>query len=502
MKSSCRLVGQPIVAAAGFQPALSAIIVIEPARKPAAGMIACPTIHTVRIKRKVELFSTMDSARMRVVKLATLLFFALVALIALGQDTRTVTEPAIPAVCQTLQGNGRIIDESNLDTKRIQDAIDHCMTGQAVRLRGGAFVSGPLQLRSGVTLLIDATLYASRNPRDFDIDTPGRCGTVDKRGRGCRPLISGDGVENAAVMGDGVIDGRGGATLVGSRVSWWDLAQEAKVKNENQNCPRLIVISKSKNFTLYRIALKNSPNFHVTFNGDGFTAWGVVIESPKTSRNTDGIDPVNATNVTITHCHISTGDDQVAIKAGGAGPSGNMTIAHNRFYTGHGMSIGSETDGGASAIRVTDLSIDGADNGLRIKSNETRGGAVKDVVYEDVCIQNTKNPIFMDSNYTASVDKVRGKYPMFTGIVLRDVRVLTPGKITLDGFDAAHRLEMTFDGVTLAGAAPIAANHGVFTMGPGPVNFTPSGDDVRVTGKGGNAKSKSCSAMFEPMPKR
>ena len=56
------------------------------------------------------------------------------------------------------------------------------------------------------------------------------------------------------------------------------------------------------------------------------------------------------------------------------------------------MSIGSETNGGASAIRVTDLSIDGADNGIRIKSNSSRGGLVHDIVYEDVCIRDTKNP--------------------------------------------------------------------------------------------------------------
>jgi polygalacturonase len=447
---------------------------------------------------------------MRVVKPLGLL--ACVSGLILAQDTRTVTEPVIPATCASVAARGSAIDDSKLDTTRIQEAIDGCAPGKAVELKGGAFVSGPLQLRSGVTLLIDrgATLYASRNPRDFDVAGEQRCGTVDKRGRGCRPLISGDGVENAAVMGDGLIDGRGGAALTGSNtvrqgggstVSWWDLAQEAKVKNESQNCPRLIVISKAKNFTLYRIALKNSPNFHVTFNGDGFTAWGVVIESPKTSRNTDGIDPVNATNVTITRCHISTGDDQVAIKAGSAGPSGHMTISHNRFYTGHGMSIGSETDGGASAIRVTDLSIDGADNGLRIKSNETRGGPVKDVIYDDVCIQNTKNPIFMDSNYTATVDKVRGKYPVFTGIVLRDVRVLTQGKITLDGFDAAHQLEMLFDGVTLPANTPIVAHHGSFSLGMG-VNFEPKGEDVRVSGKVSNVKPKSCSDKFEPMPKR
>ena len=97
----------------------------------------------------------------------------------------------------------------------------------------------------------------------------------------------------------------------------------------------------------------------------------------KNARNTDGIDPGNSTNVTITHSFIHTGDDNVAIKAGAGLPTTHMTIAHNHFYSGHGMSIGSETNGGASAIRVSDLSIDGADNGIRIKSNSGRGGLVQ-----------------------------------------------------------------------------------------------------------------------------
>ncbi len=433
---------------------------------------------------------------------------------AFAQDTRQVTEPAIPPVCATLDARLTAplseADESKLDTTRIQQAIDHCAPGQAVALRAkdasNAFLTAPIELRSGVALIVDrgATLFASRNPRDYDRLAPGRCGTVDDQGRACKPLISGDRVSNAAVMGDGAIDGRGGARLIGSKDSWWDLAQEAKVKNLNQNCPRLIVISHSTNFTLYRIALKNSPNFHVTFNGDGFTAWGAVIDAPKTSRNTDGIDPSNATNVTITHCHIGAGDDNVAIKAGGAGPSSHITIAHNHFYSGHGMSIGSETDGGVSAIRVTDLSIDGADNGLRIKSNASRGGRVNDVVYEDVCMQNTKNPIFMDSNYTASVGPARDKIPLYAGIVFRDVRVLTPGTITLDGFDEEHRLDLAFDNVIFLrpDATPIAAKHALIKLGPGSANFLPSGDDVRVDGRPRNGRAESCTAKFEPMPKR
>ncbi|MGB6668217.1 MAG: glycosyl hydrolase family 28 protein, partial [Candidatus Acidiferrum sp.] len=326
-------------------------------------------------------------------------------------------------------------DESRPDTQRIQEAIDHCPQGQAVRLQANgaldAFLSGPLQLRTGVTILVDprTVLFGSRNPRDYDLSA-GSCGILDHQGHGCKALINGEHANNAAVMGEGTIDGRGWAKMLGQKKSWWDLAQEAKAAGSDQNCPRLIVLTHSDNFTLYRVTLKNAANFHVYFsNGKGFTAWGVTINTPKSARNTDGIDPSSATNVTITHCFIHAGDDNVAIKGGAGGPSSHMTIAHNHFYTGHGMSIGSETQGGVWAIRVNDLSIDGADNGLRIKSNSERGGIVQDVAYEDVCIRDTKNPVLMDSHYPFS-GKRRDLLPVFRNIVLQDVKVLGPGKIT------------------------------------------------------------------------
>ncbi len=430
-----------------------------------------------------------------------------------AQDTRTVTEPVIPPSCASLTARLPVklaaADEAQPDTARIQAALDHCPAGQAVELKAdaasAAFLSGPLQLRAGVTLLIGAKtiLYGSRNPRDYDV-TPGSCGIVNRTGHGCKALISGDHIAGAAVMGDGVIDGRGGDSLTGQKVSWWDLAQEAKVKKENQNCPRILVLSHADNFTLYRITLKNSPNFHVAYNGgNGFTAWGVMIDSPKTARNTDGIDPGNSTNVTITHCFIHTGDDQVAIKAGAPGPTTHMTVSHSHFYTGHGISIGSETDGGASAILITDLSIDGADNGIRIKSNSTRGGLVHDVRYEDVCIRDTKNPIYMDSHYTAATGPTHDKVPTFTGIVLRNVRVEGPGKITLDGYDHTHRLGITFDNVTLdrPGDINMSAHFADLTLGPGLVNFLPAGEDVTVSQVSGKGASNACNGKFVPMPK-
>jgi polygalacturonase len=178
-----------------------------------------------------------------------------------------------------------------------------------------------------------------------------------------------------------------------------------------------------------------------------------------------------------------------------------MTIAHNHFYTGHGMSIGSNTDGGASAIRVTDLSIDGADNGLRIKSNSSRGGPVHDVLYDDVCIRDTKNPIYMDSNYSY-FGKDRDKLPTFTDITLRNVRIAGAGKITLDGYDPQHRLGIQFDNVVLENpsSVKVAAVHAEVTLGPGPVNFRPTGEDVTVKGQPGKAAESSCADKFVTFP--
>ncbi len=437
-----------------------------------------------------------------------------------AQDTRSVNEPSIPPACATLKSEiGRAglsltyEDESKPDTKRIQAALDQCSPGQSVVLKRSssrldAFLTGPLDLRKGVTLVVDANtfLFASRNARDYDL-TPGVCGTISKSGRGCRALINAANVPDAGVMGDGVIDGRGGETILGQNapakpVSWWNLADEARAGG-SQNAPRLMVIRGCNNFTLYRITLMNSPNFHVGYNdGDGFTVWGVKLWSPERARNTDGIDPGNSTNVTITHSYFHTGDDQIAIKAGRGKPTTHMSITHNHFYTGHGMSIGSETDGGASAIRVSDLTIDGADNGLRIKSNSTRGGLVHDVVYDDVCIRNTANPIFMDTNYSAHASDATGHIPMFNDIVIRNVTVQGGGKVTLEGLDATHRLGLQFDNVSFAepAAIKVSAKYADIKAGPGPFVLKVEGDGVTLSGTSDQAKPNACSGKFVPFP--
>jgi len=229
--------------------------------------------------------------------------------------------------------------------------------------------------------------------------------------------------------------------------------------------------------------------------------WGVKIDTPKTARNTDGIDPAGSRNITVTQSYIRTGDDNIAIK-GGDEPTTNMTVLHNHFYWGHGMSIGSETNAGVSQIRVEDLSLDGPDNGIRIKSNASRGGLVEDVVYNDVCIRDSKYPILFDTAYTLPGNGVES-FPVYRDIVLRDVRISGGGKIQSNGFDHAHRIAVQFDGVLLLDDPTrykLQANHTDLSYGPGPVNLPFAGDDSTVNGKQVGGSLPSCAAKFVPFP--
>ena len=438
----------------------------------------------------------------------------LIAISLPAQDTRKVTEPRIPAACVTLKAQiaapGGVIaeaDESKLDTARIQSAMDHCTPGKAVVLRAdadkSAFISAPLALRTGVTLVVSANtvLAASRDPRDYEI-SPGSCGILTEKGHGCKPFITATKAENSGIMGDGAIDGRGGAKILGKDDTWWDLAHSAKVLDMSQNVPALIVLSHANNFTMYKITLRNSPNFHVNVGEtDGFTAWAVKIMTPKTARNTDGIDPSSSRNITIAYSYVYTGDDDVCIKSGKSGPSSNISVLHNHFYSGHGMSIGSGTDGGVDHMLVEDLTIDGADNGLRIKSDRSRGGLVHDIVYRNVCIRNSPNPLVFTPLYTTFSGNL---LPIYRDILLENVHVTTPGTFTFLGLDADHKLNIRLDNVFADDQqhSMFYNNDAVIALGPHRGDLAPKGENVTTTPVEGSTPGQpiACDARFLPYP--
>jgi len=148
--------------------------------------------------------------------------------------------------------------------------------------------------------------------------------------------------------GAGAIDGQGEQSFWARRFQLVGPAHEAKIEDKEQNCPRIIVVDSSDDFTLYGITLRNSPNFHVIVNRtNGFTAWGVKIDASGDRQEYRRHRPC------LFHkCHHRLfvhprRDDNVAIKAGKTGPATHMTIAHNHFLFGAWHVYRSETDGGS-----------------------------------------------------------------------------------------------------------------------------------------------------------
>lgn len=361
-------------------------------------------------------------------------------------DTRNVKEPTIPNSCSVLKASDKI------STSSIQNEMDRCSKlKQVVSLQPNGknfhFYSGPLAIPSNGGLLINkgVVLSAIPDPSLYDNGNK-RCGTVDNSGRGCNPFIKVISTNNSGIYGNGTIDGQGNSVLKNSNKTWWNLASDAKKLNKAQNVPRLIEIRNSNNFILYKISLKNSPNFHVAAsNVNGFTAWGVNINTPADARNTDGIDPGSSQNVTITHSYISTGDDNVAIKASSK-PSSHMSITNNVFGKGHGMSIGSETSGKVNDILVNNLTLNGTTSGLRIKSDKSRGGLVSQIIYKNICIKDVQYPIYLDMFYGKNASG--NKIPSYKDITFSNVKVLTPGKFIFRGLKG-NNIQVTFDNVSI-----------------------------------------------------
>jgi polygalacturonase len=406
-------------------------------------------------------------------------------------DARTVTEPVFPAVCTTLVSqmtmvSGGPASETDFDTARIQTALTGCASGQAVELSAAGandvFLIQPINIPTGVSLIVDGgvTVFASRNPADYQISGAETCGTYGASGNGCSNLIKfGNNSTNAnsGIYGYGVIDARGNATLlkngVDSGVTWWANADQATTAGESQDNFVIMSVTKSTNFTLYKITLRNSPMFHVVWSGTGFTAWDVKIATPFATHNTDGIDP-KGTNITITNSSISDGDDDVAVSASSA--SANITISNSTTYSGHGISVGSYTQGGLNNMLVNNVNMAGTASdtnatGIRLKSSEDRGGLVQNVTYENMCVKDIHHIVEFTPFYNSNTGT---EIPTFQNVVMQNLHFLTPTTnqypylVQMEGHDASHISTITmnnvvFDSLLAANVTP-TSQYDAFTL--------------------------------------
>jgi hypothetical protein len=333
-------------------------------------------------------------------------------------------------------------------------------------------------------------------------------------------------------MGYGVIEGRGWDNLIINGTtqdySWYANTLKAYVARPvlNQSNFNLVDLNQADNFTLYKITLKNSPEFNIHWHGKngapatkGLTVWGIKIIAPNNIPNTDGIDPTdNVSDVTITNSFISTGDDHIALSSTAEGyPVSDVSITNLHTYSGFGISIGSRTLGGISDVLVDTVSQAGyypnqASAGIKIKSSSDRGGVVSNVTYQHICQQNERSAIRIYPYYTKP--STTEHIPTYSNIVIRDFTVIAgaegkAGSLTFQGFDANHPTTLTLDNLNVMGIPDMTAEkpHNV-TLTLGPRSVAPSLLQ-RLTGTGvsyaGSVTSQteapySCSiASFQPL---
>jgi len=302
-----------------------------------------------------------------------------------------VAEPTIPDREVSIRDHGATGDGVSDDTGAIQKAIDAAAAagGGRVVVPKGRFLSGPLTLRSRIDLHLeqDAVLLMSQR---FD--------AYPKGSNVFLKFIAAEGLEDVRVSGPGTIDGQG--------QPWWDefLKLKAEKREKEFARPQAIYVSKCRRVALEGFSSVNPPNSHCSFRDcRDLTFRGLTMTAPDESPNTDAINLGRTKNVLITSCTISTGDDNVALVSSGDPVEDNVTenvvVRDCTFGFGHGVSIGSFTSAGLRDITVENVTFDKTVNGIRIKSEESRGGEVKNVAYRNLTMTGVRYPIVITSYY-------------------------------------------------------------------------------------------------------
>jgi pectin methylesterase-like acyl-CoA thioesterase len=417
-----------------------------------------------------------------------------------------------PPVCATVTADQT--GANGLNTAAIQAKLDGCagnskqVSVELSAAKGAAFSSGALYVPSNVVLWLDAgvTLNASTNPADFQrsssvptaaCDSSGAasaCGTLDANNTGCQALINSCKSNNAGVGGTGTIEGHGWSALTGgpnTGTTWWALAGQAKAGNyvQSLNAPKMINFQQSTSITLSGFTIHNAPLVHILLgraNVASITQVTIVTPTPDHTisafpYNSDGMDLSGSSNVQVDRVDFTDGDDNIAMEAGGGGAVKNISVTNSTFRAGHGLSIGSETNSGATNVSANNIRFIGTDNGLRIKSDPSKGGLVDSINYSDICMTSVGNPIVIDPNYSTATGNL---LPLYKNVEV-DNMWADSGSLTLKALAGQPPLSLTLNNVRIDNLGPVgAANANITEISDPNFNFPiaiPKTSGVSVT---------------------
>jgi polygalacturonase len=331
------------------------------------------------------------------------------------------------------KGDGR-----TLDTDAINKAIEAAATagGGTVHLPAGRYLSFSIRLKSHVALWIDvgAVLIAADPAKDggkYDLPEANQFDLYQDFGHSHwqNSLIWGIDLEDVAIVGLGMIDGRG-LTRGGPGARWTarpagdrpvsmgppparaaNADPEAAQRRMEGLGNKAIALKRCRNVTLKDFSVLNGGHFALLATGvDNLT-----VDNLKVDTNRDGFDIDACRNVRISNCYVnSPNDDAIVLKTsfalGEAKPTEDVTITNCHVS---GFDIGTMLDGTYKTTQRNAPDRDGATG--RIKLGTESQGAFRNITVSN-CVFDRSRGFALESVDGSVLEDIT-----VTNLTMRDV---------------------------------------------------------------------------------
>jgi hypothetical protein len=330
---------------------------------------------------------------------------------------------------------GAVADGTTLNTVAIQKAIDACHAagGGRVVVAGGVYLSGAVQLRSRVTLVVEAgtTLLGSPNIADYRVKTePIDWGwTYKKTAIAFAPcLIYAERAEHVGLEGKGTVDGQGG--------------RQRKVfpnrGDADQRRPILVRFHECRDVTLRDVTLLD-PAAYATFfvHSRDIAIAGVTIRSRQTP-NGDGLDLDGCRNVRIADCDLDCGDDAISPKTSHPDwPNEDFTITGCRMKSEWAaIRLGAESIAPMRRLDMRDCVFDDCRDGIKIESSE--GALYEDLSFRGIQMRDVNRPFYITAtrfNFSAHARSSRLPAGRMRGLRFSDITAVARASDPTKPFD-------------------------------------------------------------------
>jgi polygalacturonase len=318
--------------------------------------------------------------------------------------TQTVKPWPVPARVVRPETFGHLSNSTGVATAAIQQAIDACATagGGTVQLSQGDYVSGTLQLRSGVMLEISegSRLIASTNLDDYPQHVARRPTVQDSNMGMNQSLIFAEGCRNIGLAGKGEIYGRGTR----------DNFPGSETIGQTPGRPFLIRIIDCSHVVIRDIRLKDSPCWMQNYlNCEDLLIDGVDVNN-QANFNNDGIDIDSCRRVIVRNTTVVSEDDTLCFKGAGQRPMDQVLVENCRFYSScNAVKFGTDSQGDFRNILVRNIEVGGLSPEMLTRNNaksvrksdggvswESVDGAVCErIVVQKVHVVRSESPLFL-----------------------------------------------------------------------------------------------------------